>query len=100
MHRRDLLRAASVLPLLSTPRIACAERARVLKFIPVSDLVVLDPVWTGARVTRNHGYLVFDTLYGLDETLSVQPQMAAGHTIENDGRRWTIRLRDGLRFHD
>ena len=100
MQRRDLLRAAASLPLLATPRIARAERTRVLKFIPVSDLAVLDPVWTGARVTRNHGYLVFDTLYGLDETLTVRPQMVAGHTIESDGRRWTITLRDQLRFHD
>jgi peptide/nickel transport system substrate-binding protein len=100
MKRRAFLQAAAGLPLLAAPRVVRAERAKALRFIPVSDLVVLDPVWTGARVTRNHGYLVFDTLYGLDEALSVQPQMAAGHTIENDGRRWTIRLRDGLRFHD
>ena len=100
MRRRDLLRAAVSLPLLAAPRIVRAERARALKFIPVSDLVVLDPVWTGARVTRNHGYLVFDTLYGLDETLTVQPQMAAGHTIDSDDRRWTILLREQLRFHD
>jgi len=100
MKRRALLQAAACLPLLAAPRVVRAENAKTLKFIPVSDLVVLDPVWTGARVTRNHGYLVFDTLYGLDETLTVQPQMAAGHTVESDGRRWTIRLRDGLRFHD
>ena len=100
MKRRAFLQAASSLPLLAAPRIAHAEAANTLKFIPVSDLVVLDPVWTGARVTRNHGYLVFDTLYGLDETLAVQPQMAAGHTIDTDGRRWTITLRDHLRFHD
>jgi peptide/nickel transport system substrate-binding protein len=100
MQRRAFLRAAAGLPLLAAPRIAHAETAKTLKFIPVSDLVVLDPVWTGARVTRNHGYLVFDTLYGLDETLTVQPQMAAGHTIDSDGRRWTITLRNQLQFHD
>jgi peptide/nickel transport system substrate-binding protein len=93
MKRRAFFQAAYSLPLLAAPRIAHAEAAKTLKFIPVSYLVVLDPVWTGARVTRNHGYLVFDTLYGLDETLTVQPQMAAGHTIDSDGRRWTITLR-------
>jgi peptide/nickel transport system substrate-binding protein len=100
MQRRMLLQAAASLPLLAAPRIARTDAAKTLKFIPVSDLVVLDPVWTGARVTRNHGYLVFDTLYGLDEALAAQPQMAAGHSIEQDGRRWTIKLRDQLRFHD
>jgi peptide/nickel transport system substrate-binding protein len=100
MKRRVFLKAAAGLPLVAGPWVAHAEKAKSLKFIPASDLAVLDPVWTGARVTRNHGYLVFDTLYGLDETLTVQPQMAAGHTIDSDGRRWTIRLRDQLRFHD
>ena len=28
------------------------------------------------------------------------PQMAAGHVVGDDGKRWTITLRDGLRFHD
>ncbi len=68
--------------------------------MPLSGLVILDPVWGTGRTTRNHGFLVFDTLYGLDETFNPQPQMAAGHTIEDDGRRWTLTLRDQLRFHD
>jgi peptide/nickel transport system substrate-binding protein len=38
----------------------------VLKFIPQADLAVLDPVWTTAYVTRHHGMMVFDTLYGTD----------------------------------
>ena len=98
MRRRTFLQAG--LAGLTAPHVSHAQAATTLKFIPVSDLVILDPVWTGARVTRNHGYLVFDTLYGVDETYGVQPQMAAGHTIDNDGRRWTITLRDHLRFHD
>jgi peptide/nickel transport system substrate-binding protein len=43
--------------------------------------------------------MVFDTLYGLDESFSPHPQMAEGHTVD-DGVNWTIRLREGLRFHD
>ena len=98
MRRRTLL--GTVAGLLAIPHVSHAQATTTLKFIPVSDLVILDPVWTGARVTRNHGYLVFDTLYGVDEAYGTQPQMAAGHTIDNDGRRWTITLRDHLRFHD
>src|SRR5450631_542720 len=44
--------------------------------------------------------MIFDTLYGLDQSFVAHPQMAEGHTVENDGTLWTIRLRDGLRFHD
>ena len=47
-----------------------------------------------------HAYLVFDTLYGFDETFTPKPQMVEGHTVEADGKIWTLRLRDGLRFHD
>ena len=50
--------------------------------------------------TRDHGFLVFDTLFGLDDQFRPQPQMAEGARIEDDGKRWTITLRDGLMFHD
>jgi peptide/nickel transport system substrate-binding protein len=100
MQRRSILKLAAGTAILATPRIVRAETSRVLRFVPVGGLAILDPVWTGARPTRNHGYLIFDTLYGIDESLVAQPQMAAGHTIDNDGKRWTITLRDKLRFHD
>ncbi len=51
-------------------------------------------------MARNHGYMVFDTLYAHDAAFRARPQMAAGHTVAADGRTGTIRLRDGLRFHD
>nr|WP_254070353.1 ABC transporter substrate-binding protein [Acidisphaera sp. L21] len=63
-------------------------------------MTALDPVWTSVYVTRNHGYLVFDTLYGQDEAFGIQPQMADGATTEQSGLIWRIRLRDGLFFHD
>jgi len=49
---------------------------------------------------RNHAYLVFDTLYGIDTNWMAQPQMVEAHLVEEDGLTWTLRLRDGLRFHD
>ena len=55
---------------------------------------------TTGLVNRNHGFLIWDTLYGVDEKFEVQPQMVAGHTVENDGKLWTMTLRDGLKFHD
>jgi peptide/nickel transport system substrate-binding protein len=101
MHRRDLFKAAGAsLAALATPRIGRAERASKLVFVPAVDLSVLDPVITGLRPTRNHGYLVFDTLYGIDTNWTAQPQMVEGHQVEEDGLTWTLTLRDGLRFHD
>ena len=101
MMRRKVLKglgAAGVA--LAAPSIAAAQGARVLKFIPHADLTVLDPIWTTAYVTRNHGYLVYDTLFGMDSQYRTSPQMAAGMTVENDGKLVKITLRDGLKFHD
>lgn len=79
---------------------APANAESVLKIVPHADLRNVDPIWTTAYITRNHGYLVFDTLFALDENLEVQPQMASGHTVSDDGLTYTITLRDGLEFHD
>jgi peptide/nickel transport system substrate-binding protein len=99
MRRRNLLTLASM-SVLTTPHLARARQDRVLKFIPYADLGILDPVWTSAYPTRNHGFMVFDTLYGLDAAFRPQPQMVAGAVVENDGKLWKLTLRDGLVFHD
>ena len=99
MKRRNFVASAAAVAAL--PRIAIGQSAsKTLIFVPQANLTSLDPVWTTATVTRNYAYMVFDTLYGTDANLEPQPQMAAGHTIEDDGKRWTIKLRDGLFFHD
>jgi peptide/nickel transport system substrate-binding protein len=101
MRRRDLMTAAAAgLAALAAPRIGRAERSRKLVFVPTEDLSVLDPIFTGPRSRRNHAYLVFDTLYGIDTSWGAQPQMVEGHQVEEDGLTWTLTLRDGLRFHD
>src|SRR3954470_3780133 len=97
MKRRDMLLAAAAT--LAAPAVR-AQKASVIKFVPQADLAVLDPIWTTATVTRNHGYLVFDTLYGMDAQYRIQPQMVEGHQVEDDGLPWRLALREGLRFHD
>jgi len=98
MHRRDFLRTGA--GALAMPSLARAADTRVLRFIPQADLAVLDPVWTTAYQTRDHAFLVFDTLFGQDAGYAAQPQMLEGAAIEDDGLRWRLALRPGLRFHD
>ena len=81
ISRRGLLAASAVA--LATPSVVRAQASRVLKFIPQSDLTVIDPVWTTAYNTRNHGYMVFDTLFGMDANYRIQPQMLAGVRTED-----------------
>ena len=97
--RRTLLLAAAGLP-LARPALAQNRRATTLRLVPSTDLVSLDPVFSTALVAVQHGYHVFDTLYGVDAAMRPQPQMAEGATVSDDGRLWSIRLRDGLQFHD
>lgn len=107
MRRRDVLAsglAAGVGAVLGSPlafpRIARAQAARTLRFVPQADAAILDPTITTGLVNRNHGFLIFDTLYGVDEKLQPQPQMVAGHVVEDDGKTWTMTLRERLTFHD
>jgi peptide/nickel transport system substrate-binding protein len=95
--RRALLAATAAAPLAAP---AAAQGARVLRFVTHANLTSLDPVWTTAWITRNHGYLVYDTLYSIGEDLQPKPQMAEGHVWSDDGLTLTVTLREGLRFHD
>ncbi|TWT08669.1 ABC transporter substrate-binding protein [Reyranella sp. CPCC 100927] len=65
-----------------------------------SDLKILDPIWTTALISSHHGYLVYDTLFALDESLQPQPQMVETYDVSPDKLVWTFTLRDGLAFHD
>jgi peptide/nickel transport system substrate-binding protein len=85
MKRRDFLAGAAATA-LAAPAVWAAGDPKVLKFLPQADIALLDPHFASALVTRNHAYLVYDTLYGVDDAARPRPQMAAGHVIEDDGK--------------
>ena len=99
IRRRTLLQSVP-LAAIARPSLAQGSAARTLRFVPQAPLTILDPGFSSANVTRAHAALVFDTLFAVDSALRPQPQMAEGYTVSDDGRLWTIRLREGLRFHD
>jgi peptide/nickel transport system substrate-binding protein len=101
MRRRDVLKSGlASAAVMAMPNLVRAEAQSTINFVPHADLASLDPVWTTADITRNFSLAVYDTLYGFDADFNVQPQMAAGHSISDDGKQWEITLRDGLKFHD
>src|SRR5437879_592340 len=67
---------------------------------PPSNLTILDPIGTTAYMSRNHGYMIYDTLFAMDEKSIVRPQMVDKYTVSPDKKTWTFTLRDGLLFHD
>jgi peptide/nickel transport system substrate-binding protein len=89
--------AASLLGLAAG--FSASAEPRTLKAVMHSGIRVLDPVITTAHITRNHSYMIYDTLLGIDETYKPQPQMA-DWKISDDGLTYTFTLRNGLKWHD
>lgn len=98
MNRRELLTFGAAA--IAAPAIARAAAKTTLKFVPYADLALLDPIITTNYVTRTHALMIFDTLYGLDAGYRAQPQMVDRHSVDQDGKLWTLTLREGLLFHD
>jgi peptide/nickel transport system substrate-binding protein len=93
--------AAAVLAFALAPTTGQGQSApKTLRFIPQADLRSIDPIWTTAYVTRNFGYLVFDTLFSLDKDFKPQPQMVDRWTASDDKLAYRFILRDGLKWHD
>src|SRR3954453_12998250 len=70
--------------------------AQTLKGAMPSDVKIPDPIWTTAYIQRNFGYMVWDTLFAMDEKFAVQPQMVVKYEVASDNLTWTFSLRDGL----
>src|SRR5215204_1274833 len=79
---------------------APAYAQSTLKVALHSDLKIVDPVWTTALISTHHGYMIYDTLFALDEKLEVKPQMVDKWEVSPDKLTWTFTLRDGLEWHD
>ncbi len=100
MNRRDFLRTAASVAALPAPAIAQNTRAKTLRVVPHANLTLLDPHFTTALITTNHGWAIYDTLFATNAKQETQPQMAEGYTIEDNGRTCLIGLREGLKFHN
>ncbi len=77
-----------------------ANAESVLKVSVHADLKNIDPIWTTALITANHGYAIYDTLFAPDADFKMKPQMTESYTVTDDGLVYVIKLRDGLKWHD
>src|SRR5215831_19645318 len=104
LSRRQIIggaAATAAAAVLQAPSVHAQKGRRILRFAAQGgDLAVVDPVWNTAYIVRNHGYLVYDTLFGTDENLQIKPQMVDRTTVSPDGMKYTFTLRDGLHWHD
>ena len=100
MRRSTWLGAAAALALLPGLGGAPATAQSVLKLVPQADLKLLDPIWTTAAITQNHGYMIYDTLFALNSKLESKPQMVDSWQTSADGLQWSFKLRSGMKWHD
>jgi peptide/nickel transport system substrate-binding protein len=106
MDRRTFVKSAGGFALaaassgLAAPALSQGANARTLRFVPQANLANFDPIWGTQYVVRNAAALVWDTLYGVDETLTPKRQMVESETVTPDGLVWTFKLRPGMKFHD
>jgi peptide/nickel transport system substrate-binding protein len=84
---------------IASPAIAQGGTGTI-KVVLQTQLKILDPVLTPAYSTRNHGYLIYDTLFSMDDKSVPQPQMVDTWTLSPDKLTYTFKLRPGLKFHD
>src|SRR5437016_5548160 len=99
---RCLIALAVVLALVAvavvaTPPVAAETTLRVVMH---SDLKIVDPIWTTAYIVRNHGYMIYDTLFSMDAKGEIKPQMVDKYEVSKDQLTYTLHLRDGLLWHD
>src|SRR6478735_10492273 len=97
---RSITGVIATVILSALPAGYAAAQQKVLKFIPQADLRILDPIATTAYITRNHGYMVYDTLFAINDKFEVKPQMVDKWDVSKDGLTYTFTLRNGLKFHD
>ena len=103
MNRRHMISASAAAWALAVALLApgvALGQGKTLKVVPHANITILDPIWTTAFVTRNHGYMIYDTLFGTDLEGKVKPQMVDKWTVSKDNLTWTFTLRDGLEFHE
>ena len=74
--------------------------ARTIRAVFHGDIPTYDPIWTTANMAAYHGGMVYDTLFGVDDTYQPQPQMVGKYGLSDDKKTWSFELRDGLKWHD
>jgi peptide/nickel transport system substrate-binding protein len=98
--KRSLIASSlSVFALAAMPAPQAHAAGKTLTAVMHSDLRIIDPGFTTAYITRDHGYMVYDTLLATDASFKVQPQMA-DWKVSDDKLTYTFALRDGLKWHD
>src|SRR6266705_2328650 len=98
MRKLSVCILASMLAVTGLSGLAAAQTT--LRVVMHSDLKIVDPIWTTAYISRNHGYMIYDTLFATDAKGEIRPQMLDKYDVSADKLTYTLTLREGLAWHD
>jgi peptide/nickel transport system substrate-binding protein len=96
--RRVLLASTLLMAMPSGVRAAASKKT--LRFVPRADLQTIDPMGSTADILKMHGFMIYDTLFAMDENFVARPQMVKDMTVSEDHKTYRFTLRDGLKWHD
>jgi peptide/nickel transport system substrate-binding protein len=97
---RQLAAMCAAAALIVAPTSGTVSAETVLRVVMHSDLKIIDPIWTTAYIVRNHGYMIYDTLFAMDANGEIRPQMVDKYDLSADKLTYTLTLREGLAWHD
>ena len=98
--KRKILATVLLSAAAAATAIPALAQDKVLRVVPHSNLSILDPIWTTQFMARNHGYMIYDTLFGTDREGRIKPQMVEQWSVSKDRLSWRFTLREGLEFHE
>ncbi|MBA2174826.1 hypothetical protein H0266_07970 [Halobacillus locisalis] len=65
-----------------------------------ADPNTLDWMYTGESAARKIGWHIFEGLFALNQDYEAKPLLADSYEVSEDGKTYTIDLREGLTFHN
>lgn len=85
---------------------SCSERpssnssTSVFKYNQHTGITSLDPAFSKDQATMWACNQIYDGLVSVNESLEVVPAVAESWELSADGKTYTFRLKEGIRFHD
>jgi len=95
-----ILAAVALSASVAAAQPAGAKKGGTLRVGMIGEPPTLDLHATTAVITREIGVNAFEGLYALDARFQPAPLIAEGHDVADGGRRYTIRLRKDVKFHN
>ena len=95
---KSVLASVSVIGLLAAPVTAFSDDT--IKWARDGDIDSLDPHRATSTLSRMTWLQIYDTLLEFDDDGNVVPNLAHDWSVNDDGRRVTFELHDGIVCHD